>query len=539
MGMLERLSLVPTSDKTLAQSMFRQMVEDMPINVIVCELENFRIIYANQATLDSLRQLDRLLPIPADDLLGACIDIFHKDPSHPRRILSDPRNLPHRAQIRLGDEVLELLVTPLRDAAGDYIAAMLTWSVVTLKVKADQRAAQLTQMVDNMPVGVMTCDLDGFRIDYLNKFSLETLRRLEPHLPVPADQMVGQCIDLFHRDAPHQRRLLADPRNLPYATRIQIGDDTLALRISAVLGKEAEYLGPMVTWSVITDQLRLAAAFEANVLQTVEMVSSAAAELHAAAESMSAMVVATGRESEAVAAASEEATSGVSTVAVALHHVAGAAQQIGRQVAQSRATAARTMQQVNRVSEAVAGLSAGTQKLARLVDLIGNFASESDLLALNASIEAARAGEAGKSFAADAARVRSIAHQTARAATDMATRITGIQTSAHNAVAAISGLATTTAELGDAATEIAAALAQHDAAMQEIDRNLREAAAGTQMVAASIIDVNAATGESGRAAGQVLAAAGQLSRQATTLRAEVSQFLSALSLASETTPHSV
>ena len=75
---------------------FRQMVEDMPINVMVADLKDFKVIYANKATLASMVELEDVTHLKADDLVGTCIDIFHKDPSHQRKLLSDPNNLPHK-----------------------------------------------------------------------------------------------------------------------------------------------------------------------------------------------------------------------------------------------------------------------------------------------------------------------------------------------------------------------------------------------------------------------------------------------------------
>ena len=74
-------------------------------------------------------------------------------------------------------------------------------------------AGTFRQMVDAMPVAVMMADIADFKIIYMNKVSLETLRSIEHLLPVKADRMVGQVIDIFHKDPSHQRRLLASVKN--------------------------------------------------------------------------------------------------------------------------------------------------------------------------------------------------------------------------------------------------------------------------------------------------------------------------------------
>ena len=75
-----------------------------------------------------------LLTVKVADILGQTIDIFHQDPSHQRRLLADPKTLPHRAKIKLGDETLDLQVSAIMDVDGSYIGPMLAWQVVTAQV---------------------------------------------------------------------------------------------------------------------------------------------------------------------------------------------------------------------------------------------------------------------------------------------------------------------------------------------------------------------------------------------------------------------
>ncbi len=233
-----------------------RMFDDMPINIITCDLVDFKINYANASTLKTLRGIEHLLPVKADDLIGQSIDVFHKDPQHQRRILADDRNLPHEARITIGDEILDLLISPVRDAAGQYIAAMVTWNIVTKSVRADEEAARLMEMVQNMPVNVMMCDPETFDITFANNTSINTLKTLEHLLPIKADQLVGQSIDIFHKNPTYQRGLLADPSNLPHQANIQVGDEILDLNVSAIRDKNGEYLGPMLTWSIVTEKVK-------------------------------------------------------------------------------------------------------------------------------------------------------------------------------------------------------------------------------------------------------------------------------------------
>ena len=51
------------------------------------------------------------------------------------------------------------------------------------------------------------------------------LRRMEHVLPVKADAVLGQSIDLLHRHPERQRAILADPERLPHKARIRLGEE--------------------------------------------------------------------------------------------------------------------------------------------------------------------------------------------------------------------------------------------------------------------------------------------------------------------------
>jgi methyl-accepting chemotaxis protein len=68
-----------------------------------------------------------------------------------------------------------------------------------------------------------------------------------------------------------------------------------------------------------------------------------------------------------------------------------------------------------------------TRQISAIVDSIGDIASRTDLLALNASIEAIRAGEHGRGFSLVADEVRSLAEQAAEATREINSLLASIQ----------------------------------------------------------------------------------------------------------------
>jgi len=82
---------------------------------------------------------------------------------------------------------------------------------------------------------------------------------------------------------------------------------------------------------------------------------------------------------------------------------------------------------VTEAGEKIKSLGESSQKISRVVNLISDFATQTQLLSLNAAIEATRAGEYGRGFAVVADEVRSLARQSAKATTEIELMVQEIQ----------------------------------------------------------------------------------------------------------------
>lgn len=78
-------------------------------------------------------------------------------------------------------------------------------------------------------------------------------------------------------------------------------------------------------------------------------------------------------------------------------------------------------------AEKVKALEEASQKISKVIKLISGFASQTNMLALNASIEAARAGEEGQGFGVVANEVRALAQRSAKATLEIRQLIEEIQ----------------------------------------------------------------------------------------------------------------
>ena len=123
----------------------QQMVQNSTVRLILAD-RDFKIVEMNPASVEQLKKLQHLLPCRVDDMIGKSIDIFHRNPEHQRRLLSDPRNHPpHQTKNKLGDEILDLTAVAIMDSQGNSMGPMINWEVITEAERAREREIQLQE----------------------------------------------------------------------------------------------------------------------------------------------------------------------------------------------------------------------------------------------------------------------------------------------------------------------------------------------------------------------------------------------------------
>jgi methyl-accepting chemotaxis protein len=108
----------------------QSMMENMPINVLYADADLI-LRYVNPASVKQLQTLQQYLPMRVEEMIGKSIDVFHKNPGYQRGLLANPKNLPRRANIKLGPETLDLVVNAIYDNKGALAGYMVTWEVIT------------------------------------------------------------------------------------------------------------------------------------------------------------------------------------------------------------------------------------------------------------------------------------------------------------------------------------------------------------------------------------------------------------------------
>ncbi len=269
----------------------------------------------------------------------------------------------------------------------------------------------------------------------------------------------------------------------------------------------------------------LADSFEASVGEVVEFVSSAATELQASAEQLSAVAEETNAQCGAVAAAGAQFEANVQNVSSAAEQLSSSISEINRQINTANDQTRTAAGAAADTRKTMSHLRDHVEKIGAVVDLIQDISAQTNLLALNATIEAARAGEAGKGFAVVASEVKTLATQTGSATEDISGKIEQIEEAAKQAITAVEEIASMIESIDENTTGIAGAVEEQGAATDEIARNSQQASTGTGEVTSQVQSINDAASETGTMSQQVLSASAELNQKADMLKSEVKSFV--------------
>jgi methyl-accepting chemotaxis protein len=537
---------------------------------------------ANPSTLTLVREnlpvFKAAFPqVDFENLVGTCIDVFHKNPAHQRGILGDAANLPHTAEIEVGDLKFALNISAMRDSEGSYIGANLEWNDVTSLRAQETSSARLMSAMEGSGTASVQIDRD-LKITGANPATIkiinENLAVFQKAFPTGNfDELVGTCIDIFHKVPSYQRGILNDVNNFPHRAEIEVGDMKFALNVSGMLDAAGAYIGANLEWSDVTEIRsnqrqqevankaigNLATAAQAGdlshrastegltgdfetlvtsingvvanvsvalrqIAEQADALDGSSAELNNVSQTMAGTAEETSAQANVVSAAAEEVSKNVQTVATGTEEMSASIKEIAGNASEGAKVANQAVDVANATNLTISKLGESSAEIGQVIKVITSIAQQTNLLALNATIEAARAGEAGKGFAVVANEVKELAKETAKATEDISQKIETIQGDTQSAVSAIAEISEIINKINDIQSTIASAVEEQTATTNEIGRNVTEAAKGTSEIAENITTVATAAEETTTGATNTQKAASELSAMANELKKVVSQF---------------
>jgi methyl-accepting chemotaxis protein len=308
------------------------------------------------------------------------------------------------------------------------------------------------------------------------------------------------------------------------------GNLTVRARISETsLGAVADSLNEM---------LRALNTVLVEVRRATEVVSKSASDLQVAAWRLSAGAQQQERQVNDIFKTIREMAASVQQVSESAANAAGVARHALEITGEGRQGVERAVQGMNAVREMVLQsarkikrLGESSQEIGEIVQLISDFASKTNLLALNASIEAVRAGEHGRGFSAVAQEIRNLANSSAEATKQIAAQIKNIQNETNAVVVSMEQSTQQVVIQSELAAHAGSALQAMDAVMQRIVQHIegisnaaaQQASAGG-FVARSMGDIAQITVYTARNIDQMHASMARLTELAESLQRRVGVF---------------
>jgi len=562
---------------------------DSSMQAVMMVDRDFIVTYVNQSTMNLLTkyqmQFSAVFPgFNAQAIVGTCIDTFHKNPAHQRQMLADPGNLPYQTDIAVGDLKFQLNVSATMDNEGNYVGNSLEWSDVTEIRQKELEVARLQSAIDGAQANLMICDLD-LNITYANPSVVQMLAgradKLRQIFPgFDARNLVGQCIDQFHKNPAHQRQLLGNPANLPFQAEIEVGGLEFGLNATAIIDHQGGMMGAMVEWRDITEQKDAERQIQSlidNAVQgqldarisseeyegfmkglgqginelmvavveplreaqrvvkllsegdlTEQMEGEYSGEfaelrdsINSTTDTLGDMVDQIMEGAETILVSSDEISRGNADLsqrteeqASSLEETASSMEEMTSTVRQNAdnareanqlASAAREQAEkggdvVQKAVEAMGEINTSSKKIADIIGVIDEIAFQTNLLALNAAVEAARAGEQGKGFAVVAGEVRNLAQRSAGAAkeikgliNDSVERVEEGSRLVDDSGKTLDEIVNAVKKVSDIIAEIAAAGQEQSAGIEEVNKAITQMDEMTQQNAALVEEATAAS----------------------------------------------
>ena len=529
--------------------------------------DKFNITYVSKGVekllRDNISDLKTVVPnLDPNNILGQNMDIFHKNPAHQRKIMTNPANFPYRANIIARGLRLALDLNVVRNDSGAIAGYIVEWIDVT--ATSALSALNLNQaMITFSPDGKIVSCNQGFTNamgyeqqeiqgkhhsifvdpaysaspEYRNFW--EKLRRGEAHAAVlPRVTKQGATVYLLGSYNPilndagkviavvkvavdvtenEKERLDGIERNAAMSARQaklvdalrsgleRLSNGDLTVQMESNVGDEYDQLRS--DFNRAATELRTTLSV---VIENSAGIQNNATEISRAADDLS-------RRTENQAATLEETSAALEQLTASVRSAAEGTEKANTSASLAKRNAEESGGVVKDTVVAMSEIEESSRQISQIIGVIDDIAFQTNLLALNAGVEAARAGDAGRGFAVVASEVRALAQRSSDASKQIKQLISKSSQQVDRGVNLVN-------ETGRSLEEIVSSVSEIATLVADIAATAKEQATGIQEINSAVNQLDQVTQQNAAMVEESTAASHSMREEANALGNMVSRF---------------
>jgi methyl-accepting chemotaxis protein len=476
-----RMGFEVTDAHRLANEAMRVKValDNVGTGVMIAD-KNRNIIYMNKSVTSVLSKVEsdirEVMPnFTVANLMGACIDQFHKNPAHQQQLLAN-LNGTHATEITVAGHTFALSACPVINEQGERLGSAIEWRDRTSEVAVEKEVADIVNAAANgdFTRRISMEDKEGF----FEQLGLGMNKLMETS-STGLDEVVRVLAALAKGD------LTENITNEYHGTFGQLKEDS---------NSTVEQLTEVIS----------------RIKEAADTINTASKEIASGNTDLS-------QRTEEQASSLEETAASMEELTATVKQNAENAKQANQLAAGASDIAMRGGEVVSKVVQTMSSISESSKKIVDIISVIDGIAFQTNILALNAAVEAARAGEQGRGFAVVASEVRNLAQRSAAAAKEIKTLI-------NDSVDKVSVGTDLADKAGKTMDEVVNSVKRVTDIMAEISAASVEQSSGIEQVNQAITQMDDVTQQNAALVEEAAAAAESLEEQAQQLSTLISTF---------------